>query len=64
MEGQNLIAYKHGIIKLFFLILLGFGKKHLTTIELASCVVSNVFCGLMTVCVKTQKNFRDPLNTL
>ena len=33
------MAYESGIIKLLFPILLGFGKRHFNTIELASCVV-------------------------
>ena len=48
VEGQKLIGYKSDIIKLLFPILLGFGKRHLNTIEPASCVV-HVFCGFMAL---------------
>ena len=60
---SKLIAYNSDITKLLFLIFLGFGKRHLNTIELSRCVV-HVFCGLMTVCLKNPRNFILLLKTL
>ena len=51
---QNLRGYKSGI-KLLFFILLGFGKIHLNTVELASWVVQ--VHGFVTVCLKESKKF-------
>ena len=48
-------------LSLFFPILQSFGKWHLNTIELTSCVV-HVFCGFMTVS-KDSKKFKSPLKT-
>lgn len=62
MECEKLVDYKSGIIKLPFPVLLGFGKRHLNTVELASCLV-HVFCTCMTVS-KDAKKFLYPLKTL
>lgn len=48
-------------MKLLFPFLLGFGKRHLNTIQVTSCVV-HVFCGFMAVS-KDYKKFLTPLKT-
>ena len=55
-ESGGLITSR---LKLLLPILLGFGRKHLNTIELASCVVY-VICGFTTLCLKTTRNFSLP----